>query len=79
MLELDELIDGMLAAIKRNIPSVHVSLDDIGPDADDLPAGALLDHGAVGDFVGAVGLRVAVEQERGGLTDGHPRLHPAAP
>jgi DNA-binding CsgD family transcriptional regulator len=34
MLELDELIDGMLAAIGRNIPSDYVSLNDIGPDRD---------------------------------------------
>lgn len=34
MLELDELIDGMLAAIRRNVPSDYVSLNDIGPDAD---------------------------------------------
>ncbi|HWH19025.1 MAG TPA: helix-turn-helix transcriptional regulator [Solirubrobacterales bacterium] len=34
MLELDELIDGMLAAIQRNVPSIYVSLNDIGPDTD---------------------------------------------
>jgi DNA-binding CsgD family transcriptional regulator len=34
MLELDELIDGMLAAIQRNVPSIYVSLNDVGPDAD---------------------------------------------
>jgi DNA-binding CsgD family transcriptional regulator len=34
MLELDELIDGMLAAIRRNVPSDYVSLNDIGPDTD---------------------------------------------
>jgi DNA-binding CsgD family transcriptional regulator len=34
MLELDELIDGMLAAIQRNVPSDYVSLNDIGPDRD---------------------------------------------
>lgn len=33
MLELEELIDGMLVAIGRNIPSDYVSLNDIGPDA----------------------------------------------
>jgi DNA-binding CsgD family transcriptional regulator len=32
MLELDELIDGMLTAIQRNVPSDYVSLNDIGPD-----------------------------------------------
>lgn len=34
MLELDELIDGMLAAIQRNVPSDYVSLNDIGPDTE---------------------------------------------
>jgi DNA-binding CsgD family transcriptional regulator len=34
MLELDELIDGLLAAIQRNVPSDYVSLNDIGPDTD---------------------------------------------
>lgn len=34
MLELDELIDGLLAAIQRNVPSDFVSLNDIGPDTD---------------------------------------------
>jgi DNA-binding CsgD family transcriptional regulator len=34
MLELDELIDGMLTAIQRNVPSDYVSLNDIGPDRD---------------------------------------------
>ena len=34
MLELDELIDGILAAIGRNVPSDYVSLNDIGPDTD---------------------------------------------
>ena len=34
MLELDELIDGLLAAIQRNVPSDYVSLNDIGPDPD---------------------------------------------
>jgi DNA-binding CsgD family transcriptional regulator len=34
MLELDELIDGMLVAVQRNIPSLYVSLNDIGPDPD---------------------------------------------
>jgi DNA-binding CsgD family transcriptional regulator len=34
MLELDELIDGMLAAIQRNVPSDWVSLNDIGPDTE---------------------------------------------
>jgi DNA-binding CsgD family transcriptional regulator len=34
MLELDELIDGLLAAIARNVPSDYVSLNDIGPDDD---------------------------------------------
>jgi DNA-binding CsgD family transcriptional regulator len=32
MLELDELIDGMLAGIARNVPADYVSLNDIGPD-----------------------------------------------
>jgi hypothetical protein len=31
MLELEELIDGMLAAIHRNVPSDYVSINDIGP------------------------------------------------
>jgi DNA-binding NarL/FixJ family response regulator len=34
MLELDELIDGMLVAIGRNVPSDYVSLNDIGPDTE---------------------------------------------
>jgi DNA-binding CsgD family transcriptional regulator len=34
MLELDELIDGLLVAIQRNVPSDYVSLNDIGPDTD---------------------------------------------
>jgi DNA-binding CsgD family transcriptional regulator len=34
MLELDELIDGLLVAIGRNVPSDYVSLNDIGPDTD---------------------------------------------
>lgn len=34
MLELDELIDGMLVAIRRNVPSDYVSLNDIGPDTE---------------------------------------------
>lgn len=34
MLELDELIDGLLTAIQRNVPSDYVSLNDIGPDTD---------------------------------------------
>jgi DNA-binding CsgD family transcriptional regulator len=34
MLELDELIEGLLAAIGRNVPSDYVSLNDIGPDTD---------------------------------------------
>jgi DNA-binding CsgD family transcriptional regulator len=34
MLELDELIDGLLAAIRRNVPSDFVSLNDVGPDTD---------------------------------------------
>jgi DNA-binding CsgD family transcriptional regulator len=34
MLDLDELIDGLLVAIRRNIPSSYVSLNDIGPDTD---------------------------------------------
>jgi DNA-binding CsgD family transcriptional regulator len=34
MLELDELIDGLLAAVQRNVPSDFVSLNDIGPDTD---------------------------------------------
>jgi DNA-binding CsgD family transcriptional regulator len=34
MLELDELIDGMLDAVQRNVPSDYVSLNDIGPDRD---------------------------------------------
>jgi DNA-binding CsgD family transcriptional regulator len=34
MLELDELIDGMLVAIQRNVPSDYVSLNDIGPDTE---------------------------------------------
>jgi DNA-binding CsgD family transcriptional regulator len=34
MLELEELIDGMLAALHRNIPSDYVSLNDIGPDTE---------------------------------------------
>jgi DNA-binding CsgD family transcriptional regulator len=34
MLELNELIDGMLDAIQRNVPSDYVSLNDIGPDRD---------------------------------------------
>jgi DNA-binding CsgD family transcriptional regulator len=46
MLDLDELIDGLLVAIQRNVPTDYVSLNDIGPDTDrviavvtpDLPA-----------------------------------------
>jgi DNA-binding CsgD family transcriptional regulator len=34
MLELDELIDGMLVAIGRHVPSDYVSLNDIGPDTE---------------------------------------------
>jgi DNA-binding CsgD family transcriptional regulator len=34
MLDLDELIDGLLVAIQRNVPSDYVSLNDIGPDTD---------------------------------------------
>jgi DNA-binding CsgD family transcriptional regulator len=34
MLELDELIDGMLVAIQRSVPSDYVSLNDIGPDTE---------------------------------------------
>ncbi len=34
MLDLDELIDGLLVAIRRNVPSDYVSLNDIGPDTD---------------------------------------------
>jgi DNA-binding CsgD family transcriptional regulator len=34
MLELDELIDGLLVAIGRNVPADYVSLNDIGPDTD---------------------------------------------
>jgi DNA-binding CsgD family transcriptional regulator len=47
MLELDELIDGMLAAIARNVPSDWVSLNDIGPDTErviSVVAPALPDH-----------------------------------
>lgn len=32
MLELDELIDGLLAALDRNLPSDFVSINDVGPD-----------------------------------------------
>jgi DNA-binding CsgD family transcriptional regulator len=32
MLDLDELIEGMLAALQRNVPSEYVSINDIGPD-----------------------------------------------
>jgi DNA-binding CsgD family transcriptional regulator len=34
MLELDELIDGMLDALHRNVPSDYVSLNDVGPDTE---------------------------------------------
>src|ERR1700710_371891 len=34
MLDLDELIDGLLVAIQRNVPSDYISLNDIGPDTD---------------------------------------------
>jgi DNA-binding CsgD family transcriptional regulator len=34
MLDLDELIEGMLAALQRNVPSEYVSINDIGPDPD---------------------------------------------
>lgn len=34
MLDLDELIDGMLLAIQRNLPSDYVSINDIGPDTE---------------------------------------------
>jgi hypothetical protein len=32
--KLDELTDGMLVAIQRNVPSDYVSLNDIGPDTE---------------------------------------------
>jgi DNA-binding CsgD family transcriptional regulator len=34
LLELDELIDGLLTAIRRNVPADYISLNDIGPDTD---------------------------------------------
>jgi DNA-binding CsgD family transcriptional regulator len=34
MLDLDELIDGLLAALARHLPSDFVSINDIGPDRD---------------------------------------------
>ena len=34
MLDLDELIDGMLVAIQRNVPSDYVSINDIGSDTE---------------------------------------------
>lgn len=38
LLELDELIDGMLAALRRNVPSEYVSINDIGPTPEDVVA-----------------------------------------
>jgi DNA-binding CsgD family transcriptional regulator len=34
MLDLDELIDGFLAAFERNVPADFVSINDIGPDTE---------------------------------------------
>jgi DNA-binding CsgD family transcriptional regulator len=34
MLELDELIDGLLVAFERNLPSDYVSINDVGPDTE---------------------------------------------
>jgi DNA-binding CsgD family transcriptional regulator len=32
MLDLDELVEGLLAAFERNVPSDYVSINDVGPD-----------------------------------------------
>jgi DNA-binding CsgD family transcriptional regulator len=34
MLDLDELIEGLLAAFERSVPSDYVSINDIGPDTE---------------------------------------------
>ncbi len=38
MLDLDELIDGMLVALDRSLPSEFISINDIGPDPDGIIA-----------------------------------------
>jgi DNA-binding CsgD family transcriptional regulator len=38
LLELDELVDGMLAALQRNVPSEYVSINDIGPSPEEVIA-----------------------------------------
>lgn len=38
LLDLEELVDGMLAALRRNVPSEYVSINDIGPAPEDVVA-----------------------------------------